>query len=52
MLSEIGPLVGNTHSESTTTGVAMTRAYHTAQRIIKEHVNASADDMLIFTGTE
>lgn len=51
MLNEIGPLVGNTHSESSATGIAMTGAYHLAQKIVKQHVNASDDDLLIFTGT-
>jgi selenocysteine lyase/cysteine desulfurase len=48
---DIGPMVGNTHSESTATGKAMTSAYHLAQRIIKHHVNADENDVLIFTGT-
>ena len=48
---DIGPLVGNTHSESTATGKAMTDAYHLAQKIVKQHVNANDDDVLIFTGT-
>lgn len=45
-----GPLVGNTHSESSSTGGAMTRAYKTAREIIKKHVNADDDDILICTG--
>ncbi len=48
---EIGPLVGNTHSESSATGKAMTDAYHLAQKIVKRHVNADENDVLIFTGT-
>lgn len=48
---EIGPLVGNTHSESTSTGRAMTDAYHQAQKIVKRHVNAGDNDIIIFTGT-
>lgn len=48
---EIGPMVGNTHSESNATGKAMTDAYHLAQKIVKHHVNASLNDVLIFTGT-
>jgi len=48
---EIGPMVGNTHSESTATGKAMTDAYHLAQKIVKHHVNANDNDILIFTGT-
>jgi selenocysteine lyase/cysteine desulfurase len=51
LLSDIGPLVGNTHSESSATGIAMTSAYHLAQKIVKKHVNANDDDLLIFTGT-
>ncbi len=47
----IGPFVGNTHSESTVTGKAMTDAYHFAQKLVKRHVNAEEDDLLIFTGT-
>ena len=48
---DIGPLVGNTHSESTATGSAMTQAYHLAQKIVKNHVKADENDILIFTGT-
>jgi selenocysteine lyase/cysteine desulfurase len=48
---DIGPLVGNTHSESTSTGKAMTDAYHLAQKIVKRHVNANDNDILLFTGT-
>ncbi len=48
---DIGPLVGNTHSESTSTGKAMTDAYHLAQKIVKRHVNAGDNDILLFTGT-
>lgn len=46
----LGPLVANTHSESTYTGTAMTRAYHRAREIIKSHVGAGADDSLLFSG--
>jgi selenocysteine lyase/cysteine desulfurase len=42
-----GPLVGNTHSEASETGVSMTLAYHLAHKIIKEHVNAGNDDIII-----
>lgn len=51
MTSQIGPLVGNTHSESTSTGRAMTDSYHEAQKIVKHHVNAGENDILLFTGT-
>jgi selenocysteine lyase/cysteine desulfurase len=45
--SEIMPLVGNTHTETSTTGMAMTHAYHTAQAKIKEHVHAGTNDIII-----
>ncbi|MFY0685815.1 MAG: aminotransferase class V-fold PLP-dependent enzyme [Cyclobacteriaceae bacterium] len=51
IINDIGPLVANTHSESSTTGRAMTYAYHKAQHIIKRHVNANSDDVIITTGT-
>lgn len=46
-----GPLVGNTHSESSLTGEAMTLAYKMAYKIIKTHVNASSEDVLIPSGS-
>jgi len=47
----VAPLLGNTHSESSETGISMTKAYHLAQQIIKWHVNASEEDILLTTGT-
>jgi selenocysteine lyase/cysteine desulfurase len=51
LFDDVGPMIGNTHSESTSTGKAMTDAYHLSQKIVKRHVNANDDDILIFTGT-
>jgi selenocysteine lyase/cysteine desulfurase len=51
MLEQVGPMVANTHTETTTTGSAMTLAYHEARNIIKQHVNASEADVLILEGT-
>ncbi|WP_281296945.1 aminotransferase class V-fold PLP-dependent enzyme [Flavobacterium limnophilum] len=51
MLKEIGPYTANTHTETSITGSVMTHAYHNARNIIKEHVNASEEDVLITTGT-
>jgi len=48
--SQIGPLVANTHTETTFTGVAMTRAYHRSREIIKKHVGANREDSLLFVG--
>ena len=45
------PLVGNTHTETNVTGSSMTIAYHEALHIIKEHVNAGPDDLIISTGS-
>ena len=47
----IGPMVANTHSFSSETGKASTYAYKHARQIIKEHVNASASDVLVTAGT-
>ena len=51
LLNTFGPLVGNTHSESSETGMAMTLAYHYAHDVIKRHVNASKDDVIITAGS-
>jgi selenocysteine lyase/cysteine desulfurase len=51
MMNEFGPFVANTHTETTVSGTAMTMAYHKARNIIKQHVNASEDDVLITDGT-
>lgn len=45
-----GPWVGNTHTETSETGTLMTKAYHYSQKIIKDHVNANEDDVIITTG--
>tara|TARA_R110002126_G_scaffold287076_1_gene439497 strand:+ start:10098 stop:11564 length:1467 start_codon:yes stop_codon:yes gene_type:complete len=49
--NEFGPFVANTHTETSTSGAAMTLAYHEARNIIKRHVNANENDVLITTGT-
>lgn len=51
IIDTFGPFVGNTHSESSETGVLMTKAYHLAHKIIKEHVNAGKDDVIITAGS-
>jgi selenocysteine lyase/cysteine desulfurase len=48
---QFGPLLGNTHSESTITGTAMTYAYHLAKDLIKKHVNASPNDVILSEGS-
>lgn len=46
-----GSHVGNTHSESTETGVDMTIAYKEARKIIKRHVNAGDNDAILMVGS-
>jgi selenocysteine lyase/cysteine desulfurase len=48
---QFGPFVGNTHTETSETGTMMTNAYHYAQKLIKKHVNAGPDDIIITAGT-
>lgn len=48
--NEIGPFVGNTHTETSENGKRMTQAYHLAHRKIKEHVNAGPQDVILTTG--
>ena len=43
----IGPYVGNTHSEASETGMLMTQAYQYAHEIIKKHVHAGKEDIII-----
>lgn len=46
----IGPYVANTHTETSETGTRMTQAYHYAQSVIKKHVNAGPEDVIIAAG--
>ena len=47
----IGPYVGNTHTETSETGTMMTKAYHYAHKLIKKHVNAGPEDVIITAGS-
>jgi selenocysteine lyase/cysteine desulfurase len=49
--NEVMPFFANTHTQTTITGTLMTKAYEEAKVIVKEHVNASVDDILIFCGS-
>lgn len=51
LCNQFGPFVANTHTETSTTGAAMTLAYKKARNIIKAHVHANKDDVLITTGS-
>ena len=50
IMNEIGPFVGNTHTETSETGLRMTRAYRKSHQIIKQHVNAGPNDVIITAG--
>ncbi len=47
MLKDFYPFVANTHTDTTNTGLTMTYAYDKSREIIKRHVNASEQDVLI-----
>ncbi len=51
LIDELGPYVGNTHTEDNITGSTMTKHYMHAKQNIKQHVNASKDDVIITTGS-
>lgn len=47
----IGPFIGNTHTETSETGIRMTKAYQRSHQIIKQHVNAGPNDIIITSGS-
>ncbi len=47
IIKQILPSVANTHTDTNDTGSTMTYAYHKAQHIIKNHVGANSNDVLI-----
>ncbi|MBL0333483.1 MAG: aminotransferase class V-fold PLP-dependent enzyme [Chlorobiota bacterium] len=51
MMNDVYPMVANTHSETTFTGMLMTTAYHEALHIIKDHVGGSDEDVIICDGS-
>ncbi len=51
LMHQFGPFVANIHTETSTSGAAMTLAYHEAKKIIKRHVNANENDVLITEGS-
>ena len=46
-----GSFVANTHTETNVTGQTMTNAYHEALSIIKNHVNANDQDVIVTGGS-
>jgi len=51
LMHEIGPFVGNTHTETSDTGLLMTQAYHLSHKLIKQHCNAGPNDVIITAGS-
>jgi len=47
---QFGPYVANTHTETTLTGTLMTKAYRRSHQIIKKHVNAGPNDVILTAG--
>lgn len=48
---QVLPFTGNTHTNTTVTGTLMNEAYEQAKRIVKSHVSAGEDDVLLFCGS-
>lgn len=51
LTERFGPFVANTHTEASETGTLMTNAYHHAHQLIKKHVNAGPNDVIITAGS-
>jgi selenocysteine lyase/cysteine desulfurase len=51
MYRVIGPWVANTHTETSESGTLMTKAYHYAHQLIKKHVNAGPNDVILTAGS-
>jgi selenocysteine lyase/cysteine desulfurase len=50
-ISEVfGPFMANTHTESNITSLMMTGMYNQSKKIIKDHVNAGPQDVIILDG--
>ncbi|GAB4022853.1 aminotransferase class V-fold PLP-dependent enzyme [Spirosoma migulaei] len=49
--NQIMPFWANTHTETTLTGRLMSQAYEAAKDIVKRHVHAQSDDVLVFCGS-
>jgi selenocysteine lyase/cysteine desulfurase len=48
---EIMPFLANTHTETTITGTLMSKGYEEAKTVVKAHVHANSNDVLIFCGS-
>jgi selenocysteine lyase/cysteine desulfurase len=50
LIDVAGPMMANTHTEDSVTGGFMTRALEQAHEVIRKHVNAGSDDVVLFAG--
>jgi len=48
---QVMPFLANTHTGTTITGTLMSKAYEEAKVIVKKHVHATSDDVLVFCGS-
>jgi selenocysteine lyase/cysteine desulfurase len=48
---EVGPYVANTHTEASFAGLAMTEAYQMARKIVRQHIGANDEDVILPVGT-
>jgi selenocysteine lyase/cysteine desulfurase len=48
---KVAAFCANTHTETNSTGMSMTQAYHQALKIIKQHVGANQDDAILAIGS-
>ena len=51
LISRFGPFVGNTHTETSETGLCMTQAYRWSHQLIKQQCNAGPNDVIITAGS-
>jgi len=51
LTDRFGPFMANTHSETNETGTRMTLSYRHAHDLIKKHVNAGPNDIIITAGS-
>ncbi len=50
IVKNFGPYISNTHTETNEVSTIITNSYKYAQEIIKKHVNANQNDVIISTG--
>src|SRR5579863_2546068 len=51
LLEQVLPFFGNTHTETTVTGERMSAAYEGAKQIVRAHVGAAEEDVVLFCGS-